>query len=288
MSASRDVRSRSHRDASAKGRLTDRDRLVIQTVALHGAASRNHLMDLGFFTSISRANRRLRLLFDWKFLRRTMLASNPYSIESVYVLGRDGVAVARECTSIDSAELGRHAARQPERAYLEHQLGVLSLRIALMNVPDGVKVTQFLTEPECRHEYMIGKAGRTSRRIIKPDAFFELGIGESRRPFFLEYDRGKCSLPQMKSVFDRYGRYAKDGAYQDVYGDQSFEVLVVTTAGNRRIQHLAGCAKNQGVPVRFATMDEVLRIGFYAHIWKDSADKETDALVAGLTGGGLP
>lgn len=282
MSASRidSARKRSLRDPLATGRLTERDRHLVQVVALSGAASRSQIMGLGFFESVSRANRRLRYLFDARYLRRTQLATGANSLETVYVLGPNGVPIVAELAAMERAELLRHASRQPERSYLEHHLGVLSLRL-MVNRPsvEGLRPIQFLTEPECRHEYRIVRGSKSIRRLIKPDAYVEIGSGQASSHFFLEFDRGNCSIRQMKGVFDRYGCYARDGAFGSVYGHGSFEVLVVTTAGKRRIAHLAAVARDCGVAVRFATMQDVRTTGFYSPIWQCDSEEPSSSLI---------
>lgn len=282
MSASRidSARKRSQRDPFAKGRLTERDRHLVQVVALSGAASRSQIMGLGFFESVSRANRRLRYLFDARYLRRTQLATGANSLETVYVLGPNSVPIVAELAVIERAELLRHASRQPERSYLEHHLGVLSIRL-MVNRPsgEGLRPIQFLTEPECRHEYRIVRGSKSIRRLIKPDAYVEIGSGSARSHFFLEFDRGNCSIRQMEGVFKRYGCYARDGAFGSVYGQGSFEVLVVTTAGKRRIAHLAAVARDCGVAVRFATMQDVRTTGFYSPIWQCDPEEPSSSLI---------
>lgn len=264
-------RNRSLPDGSVRCRLTNRDREVIAIIALHGCASRSQLMALGHFGSVSRANRRLRRLFDKKYLRRTQVAVGPCSLETIYLLGPAAVPIAAELAVLDRLELARHSRRQPERAYLEHQLGILAVRISMLDVPDGIQIVQFLTEPECRHEYeVVSRGKRTLRRIIKPDAYFEIRRNRRRWAFFLEFDRGHCSLPQMRGVFERYESYATDGAFHGAYGKDGFGVLVVTTAGDRRITHLATLAKDCDPPVCFAKFADVLSSGFFAKIWKQN------------------
>lgn len=249
-------------------RLTDRDRQVITLVALHGAVSRKQFMQFGLFRSVSRANRRLKQLLDARYLRRKHLAISAHTLETIYLLGPTGVAIAAELAVIDRVELARHAARHPERAYLEHQLGVVALRLVLN--AEQTLVARFLSETECRHEYALVTGSKSVRRIIKPDAYFEVDDGGVVRSFFLEFDRGHCSLPQMRGVFKRYGLYASEGAFQEAYGVATFEVLVVTTAGARRITHLIEAARESGASVRFATYHDVCSKGFFSATWQDS------------------
>lgn len=271
MSANRTtkIRCRSKPDSTVKIKLTCRDREVIKTIAFHGAASRGQLMALGHFKSVSRANRRLRQLFDCNYLRRTQVASGPYSLETVYLLGPKGVSIVAELAITNRLELSRHSQRPPQRTYLEHHLGVLSLRIAMQLTPSGIRLIEFLTEPECRHEYEIVKGSRKVKRVIKPDGFAVVQYCDCRFVFFIEFDRGNCSIPQMRGVFERYAAYTREGAFQSVYNDNSFEVLLVTTAGKRRVDHLVAVAKSHEINVRFATMEDLITCGFYGPIWMD-------------------
>ncbi|MDQ2986777.1 MAG: replication-relaxation family protein [Armatimonadota bacterium] len=223
----------------------------------------------GYFKSVSRANRRLRQLFDCNYLRRTQIASGPYCLETVYLLGPKGVSIVAESAITSRLELSRHSQRPPQRAFLEHHLGVLSLRISLQLTPPGARLNEFLTEPECRHEYEIVKGARKIKRVIKPDGFADVQFFKRRFSFFIEFDRGNCSIPQMRGVFERYAAYMREGAFQSVYKENMFEVLVVTTAGKRRIDHLVAIAKGHGVNVRFATMEDINAVGFYGPVWVD-------------------
>ena len=272
MSANRaaKIRSRSKPDPTVTIKLTGRDRDVIKTVAFHGAASRGQLMALGYFKSVSRANRRLRRLFDCNYLRRTQIASGPYCLETVYLLGAKGVSVVAEAAITNRLELSRHSHRPPQRTFLEHHLGVLSLRISIQLTPPEIRLIEFLTEPECRHEYEVVKGKRKLKRTIKPDGFAVVQYCDCRFVFFIEFDRGNCSIPQMRGVFERYAAYVREGAFQSVYSEKTFEVLLVTTAGKRRVDHLVAVAKSHEVNVRFATMEDLTARGFYGPIWLDS------------------
>lgn len=268
MSASRGSQSRLN--GRGARRITHRDRSIIAVVAQHGAASRDQLMALGLFTSVSRANRRLRLLCDARFLRRTYLATGPNRTETIYVLGQAGSSVAVEESDLDPTEMKRQGQRMPERTYLEHHLLGLSVRLDAERVTGGVRLVEFRSEPECRHEYEVANGARSQRRLIKPDAYALFARDGELLPTFIEVDRGHVSLPQMASMFARYGDYLKDGAFTDAYGYTTgtlFTVAVITTAGRRRIDHLRRIARRKSLPVRFTTYRELQAHGFNAAIW---------------------
>ncbi len=262
MSASR--ADRSHPNLNGARRVTKRDRQIISTVALHGAASRAQVMALGHFSSVSRANRRLRLLCGAKFLRRTYIATGPYLTEAIYVLGPAGASIAVEECDLDPTEMKRQGQRVPERMYLEHHLLGLSVRLLAARVGGGVQLVHFLSEPECRHEYEV----KSNRRLIKPDAYALFERAGKLHPTFIEVDRGHVSLSQMSGVFTRYRDYLTDGAFTDAYElNGPFTVAVVTTSGLRRIDHLRRLAGRKSLVVKFTTYRELQAQGFSSTIW---------------------
>jgi len=236
-------------------------------------------MELGHFGSVSRANRRLRSLADERFLRRAYVAAGPHQNATVYLIGPAGVEYAVEDCCLDPLELKRQSLRQRERMYLEHHLGVLSLRLVAERVAGGVQLVRFLAEPECRHEYQVVGSGKPVRRLIKPDAFALFKDNDGLLPVFIEFDRGNASLPQMARMFRRYCSYWTDTAFQAAYSIQTpFAVAVVTTAGQRRIDHLVGLTKQTSVPFIFSTFPQVETEGLDSSIWLVSSGKNPKPL----------
>lgn len=280
----------SKRGAQKSGvRLTCRDRMVIGEVARYGAISRGQLMELGFFNSVSRANRRLRLLVQGRFLRRTFVAIGPQQNSTIYVLGPGGVEVAVEDHSFDPVEMKRHGLRSPERMYLEHHLGIVSVRLAAMRERGALRLAHFVAEPDCRHEYEVVVRGQVIKRLMKPDALALFELGGSLLAVFIEYDRGNTSLTQMASLFRRYQAYWTETAFQSAYEtDAPFTVAVVTTAGRRRIENLSRLARQMAVSVVFTTFAQLQSQGFGAAVWKSAKADEFSTLWDPLPGGGGP
>ncbi|BBO23184.1 MAG TPA: hypothetical protein DCQ94_06755 [Nitrospira sp.] len=270
-------------------RLTSRDRRVIGEIARYGAISRGQLMELGFFSSVSRANRRLRLLVEGKFLRRTFVATGPQQNSTIYVLGPAGVDVAVEDNSFDPIEMKRHGRRSPERMYLEHHLGVVSIRLVAIRESSDLRLLRYIAEPDCRHEYEVVVRGRVIKRLMKPDALAVFAHGDSMLSVYIEFDRGNTSLPQMAALFARYEAYWAETAYQSAYEtDIPFTVALVTTAGRRRIDNLSRLTRRAAVSVTFTTFAQLESKGFGAAIWKSAKTEEFSTLWDPLPEGGGP
>ena len=73
-------------------RLEERDRELLCDLLWQRAMSRSQLERL-YFSSLVRANARLRLLFDHGFVSRYFLPAAPYGAQAVYSLGKAAVPV---------------------------------------------------------------------------------------------------------------------------------------------------------------------------------------------------
>lgn len=259
-------RNRLKADGGRLVRLTERDLQLIESVALAGVATRRQIMELGFFSSVSRGNRRLRCLFDGGYLRRTFLSTGAYAAEAAYLLGPAGAPLLADRCGMDIVDVRKQAQRQPARMYLDHHLAMVEVRLAIEAdaAKRGIEVVAHYWEGECRHEYTLS----SQRRIVKPDGFFLVRTGDRSLVAFLEVDRGCVSRDQLAKTFRRYRDYLTDGAFTACYGQDSFEVLLVTTVGRRRIDNLLRLTRAGSPAVRFATLADVERLGFFGPIWR--------------------
>lgn len=68
---------------------------------------------------------------------------------------------------------------------------------------------------------------------VVADAFVQYGIGQRRKLFFLEADRGTESMSYIRMKLDGYNRVCTSGLFQRKYGIFP-DVVFVTTADNRQ------------------------------------------------------
>lgn len=262
-------------------RLTARDDLLFEWVFLHRAATKDHIIATGFFGSTPRANQRLRLLFDHGYLRRAYVATGPYAAKAVYLPGPAATDILARNLEIPREEVARQARKEPGRIFLEHSLACADLRMEIEAAAKAgaFAVESYLPEPLCRHEYVVRRGGKDDRRILKPDGYVELARGDQRLRGFLEMDLGHVSSEQMARSFLHYRTYLADGLFEEAYGAATYEVLVVTTAGSRRISNLTPAVRSAQAPrVRFATADAVREFGFGGPIWSTAGERARSPL----------
>ncbi len=83
----------------------------------------------------------------------------------------------------------------------------------------------------------------------------------------------------MAGVFERYAYYWTDGAFQGAYlSERPFTVAVITTAGQRRIDHLKGLVQRSPVPIRLTTFDAVRQHGVLGPVWQSLGGEQCHGL----------
>ena len=119
----------------------------------------------------------------------------------------DADDVAYELAAAAGRALGVPAPDETTRRYVEHQLGVVDVMVALQLACPGAGVTLEWDGHQARERFAITSPDR-SRQI--PDAYFRLDV-PGYKPFhhYLEYDRGSRPLPSMAYRFEGYLRWWK-------------------------------------------------------------------------------
>ena len=216
--------------------LTDRDRRLLKDIALSHVLSRDQILNLSYFGSVSRANRRLRSLCESGLLRQLTV---PLEQQRLYVAGAKAVMVVGERIGI----LIENRSSTPR--FLQHALMTTDVRIALLN--GGGEGWRY--EQQVRDSYFW--AGRT--REFRPDGL----VTSSFCVQFVEVDLGHVSRPKFARKVREYASYVASGRFLAVYGEKDKSLLVVTTGSLRRA-HLSNVASGADIiPHRFMTYDEL-------------------------------
>jgi hypothetical protein len=216
--------------------ITDRDLRLIRDIALSHVLSRDQVLGLGYFGSVSRANRRLRSLCEVGFLRSLAI---PFEHQRLYVAGSKAAAVVGERIAL----LLENRASSPR--FLQHAHAVTDVRMALQKLSQG----GWRFEQQIRDAY--SWAGRPWE--LRPDGLFMT----CNCVKFVEVDLGHVSLLKFSRKLRSYAGYVASGRFRDVYGENEAETLVVTT-GQLRRNHLAkDSPAPKGIVYRFQTFEEL-------------------------------
>lgn len=195
-------------------RVTRRDISILRDLALSHLLSRDQLMQLGYFGSITRTNTRMRSLVELGLVKRL---ESPFFGQSLFMVSKQAADVVGE--RISALIEGR--ASSPH--FVRHAMSITNVRIALSQKSDGT----------WRFEQQLWRTLRGSiRHEVRPDGLFQ-----ASQPIFIEVDMGHASAPRFKEKLITYQALAHSGQCQALYGFNEFRVLTVTT-GNLRSRHL--------------------------------------------------
>ena len=211
-------------------KLTDRDIRLLKDMALSHALTRDQLIRLGYFTSVSRCNRTLRRLLDGGLIRPV---KTPFRFQGIY-------SVKAQASDFVGERIGQIlSGRQPTPRFLQHALAITETRIALLTSGG----TGWRFELQLRHEF--SWAGR--KYEVRPDGMIFL----DGNPVLLEIDLGNAPAKKIMEKLKAYGAYRESGLLKSTYGSDSVRVVVVTT-GNVRRQRLA-TLDSKGSTIEFTT-----------------------------------
>lgn len=193
-------------------KFTRRDVRLVRDVALSHLLSRDQVIQLGYFGSVTRANTRMRELCAAGCLKRL---TTPYFGQSLYMAGPEAADMVGE----QIAPLLAGRAGSPR--FVRHALAVTSIRIALLEKgASGWRFEQQLWRTLGEH-------------VLRPDG---LALTDGL-PAFVEADLGHVSPQKFREKLLGYRKLARGGHAERLYGLPEFRLLVVTT-GPRRSRQL--------------------------------------------------
>ena len=257
--------------------LTDRDRRLLIDLARHRIMSRSHIVRLGYFNSIARANSRLRLLFDHAYVRRQFVPDGSYGAEALYQPGLASAELVTHELGLDRSEALKVCRLNVAPLFLAHSLKVLDLRIGFLECAKSTdfEVRRWLSESESFHEYALkDRSGKWKWHSLRPDACITASTASQTFNGFVECDLGNCSGRAFSEKIQRYSDYLSSGIYEETYQEAGFKVLTVTT-GERRMRALLELSVvAKGPEFLFTTFASFESHGPYASIWRSSLGSE--------------
>ncbi len=280
----RKMRSRFQPQIQGGMRLEERDLKLLTDLFLHRLMSRSQIERL-YFTSASRCNVRLRQMFDHHLVARYYLPLAPYGAQCIYSLGKAGILPVSRRLEWEIDEVERQASRHKTPQFLEHTLAINEARLAFrdaLSASPTWKLERWIPEIQCRHEYDIRSSGdKWQREVFKPDGFVRLQNRATCQNtcFFLEVDMGHTSSSKFAGKLESHTRYLESGLFREVFGEDGFRTLVITT-GPRRLKNLRDIVEGQGSRLfLFSTFDEVQTQGIVGPVWHFPFEKVVRQLV---------
>lgn len=193
-------------------RFTERDVRLVRDTALSHVLSRDQIIELGYFESVTRCNTRLRELAALSAVRKI---TTPFHTQSLYIAG----ALAGELCGERIERLLADRIGSPK--FVRHALSTTNCRIALQKRGGtGWRFEQQLWRTVEKHE-------------VRPDGFIVL----RGNPTFIEVDLGHVSGPKFREKLKGFESLTRGATCTELYGFSAFRLLIVSTSP-RRVRHL--------------------------------------------------
>ena len=258
-------RSRFKRSTSASLALTDRDVEILLALEQHRFLTTDHLLQLTGTTSRQAMNRRLRRLYDAKYIDRPRAQMHAMACGDkrpmIYALGNDGAALLSNRFQMALPDIyWTEKNRRVKEKFVEHTLGIADFMVGM-----EVACRQSGRLKLIHRDEILASAPEATRRkrdpfrwqtrihwdnqwheiAIVPDAVFGLQYldkpeGMNRAYFFVEIDRGTMPILRRdirQSSFARKLHSYADTFDRKLHTDQlaikNFRLLTVTTSADR-------------------------------------------------------
>lgn len=249
--------------------LTDRDRLLLQELAIGKVIDREQAKKIAGFKSTTRANDRLLKLVRAGFLRRFFLGTRAGGTKAIYSLSAKGAQVVhiegrlikRKNNSLLVGDL-----------FVEHQLAVNSIWIEAKFTPIPVPDVQFA-------RWLLFQSALSKSTPLMPDGYFELKSTSGMHCLFCEVDRGTESLKVWSRKISLYLQLAASGEFQVLFKQSRFRVLVAALSERRLNILRRTTALHTEKVFWFATLEEINKKGLFAPIWKRPVSEQKVSLL---------
>ncbi|WP_228533712.1 replication-relaxation family protein [Nocardia sp. BSTN01] len=211
--------------------LSDRDWSILRSVAEHRYLTVSHIHALHFgdmppdsgLRSAERVLARLRRDRVLAALKQRIGGHKAGSTATVHYVDEVGDRLLRQA----SARQSRRPFREPTERFLDHQLGIASAHVALVEADreERIELVRCAIEPAAWRAYLgIGGA----RLTLKPDLYAETACPPSSEyvdAAFIEIDMGTESIPTLLKKCHEYDVYRRQGVEQD-RSDGAFPFVV--------------------------------------------------------------
>lgn len=258
-------RSKFKRQSTGHIELTERDVTILQSLHKYRFLTSSHLMALTDTISQQGMNRRLRELFDAKYIDRpkAQMHSLAYADKRpmVYALGNEGADLLSNRFQLALPDIyWSEKNRRVKEKFIEHTLGIADFMVSMEVACKDAGNIRLITKEEIlaaspdktrrskhpfRWQTRVSFDGERHEIAIVPDEVFGLHYldkpeGKNKAYFFVEIDRGTMPITRRdirQTSFARklmsYADTHERKLHTERFGIKNFRVLTITTSQER-------------------------------------------------------
>jgi hypothetical protein len=290
-------------------RLNERDKELILLLFDNQAMSRGQI-ETRFFGSTPRCNSRLKKLLDAGYIVRHAATDLPgislQGLQAIYTPGKASFPIISVAKDLPLAEVRKLCRSDCTPLYLTHALHAAHFRqlvesgfsqnittLPHQNINITWKLDLYLGEQECRHEYDVRAGSGWQREVFRPDGFFRVlpestdatrestdalqSASSTTRSFFVEIDLGHTSHAELARKIAVHRRYQESGLFREVFGEDDFSTLVITTTSKRE-ENLFRLLKEQHADFVVLSTLQAVESGVLNPVWRKVSLNEEDEI----------
>lgn len=235
--------------------LQERDRRLLEELAVMRVADREQAQAAGGFGSVTRVNARLLALTRAGLLRRFFLGASGAGQKALYTLSAAGAQL------IGASHRGLQRRKDESSmggAFVEHQLALNGIYCAL-------KFREIPVPGATFRRWVSSDVPLTPSLL--PDGYLELVIPEGLLTAFIEVDLGTERSAIWGDKVRKYLQLAVSGEYERRFGQSRFRVLVIANS-DRRMHSIRKTVLQLTEKIFwFSTLDLVRDAGFFQKVW---------------------
>ncbi len=235
--------------------LQERDRRLLEELAVMRVVDRDQAKAAAGFGSITRVNTRLLALTRAGLLRRFFLGTSGARQKALYTLSGAGAQL------IGAAHRGLQRRKDESSmggAFVQHQLALNDVYCALKFQPIPVPRVSFVRWLTCDVPLVPS---------LLPDGYVELRTPEDVLAAFIEVDLGTERTAIWTEKVRKYLELARSGDYERRFGQSRFRVLVLANSVRRMQSIRTAVAALTDIIFWFSTLDLVRAGGFFQSVW---------------------
>jgi len=217
--------------------LQERDKKIIALCHEYHFLTQEQIRVLSGFGCRTRANIRLRKLFDAGYLSRRYLPNFKGRAKILCFPGPKGVEIISEKSGIDPQKIKQKRKQlfKIKNSSLPHYLSISEFKLAFfLSSKDNPEINLKSWKTQKETPLIL------EDKKFYPDAYFSYSYRNKLYSLFLEIDRSTESNKQFEGKIENYLKYGFGGYYRKQFGLQFFRILVVcqTEARLRNLKKL--------------------------------------------------
>lgn len=252
--------------------IQERDKDIIMAVYDYRFLTREQIQRLFDFNCVSKANLRLRKLYDHNYLSRTFTPSSRGSLKAIYFLGGEGLKIITERLGRDPLEVKNNQKKvsRLKSLFLHHNLNLNEIRISFTKAIEKhplMRIELWINDRDSLLEYYLSNAGVKTKRIFRPDGYFRFSYKDKLYSFFVELDQSTESHKKFKDKVKSYLDFARSGYYQKIFGVRYFRCLIIAPTAQRLANLKKTVEEVTDKVFWFTTLDKITGNDVLSPIW---------------------